>query len=204
MVYVHKIFPTPLLQFKFDDHEKYVFDDIPQSVHMPINWSEPLNTSFPEIIDNDQLVSPNVRDDLKADILSCIKKNLRDLNLPDSIDYLNFWYNVYHQGQGQEPHWHLPDIGNVLPYWSGVYYNKNTSPTIFHKDLGIHRLHNFPGYEKSDIKDCVWASYWPEVSDGDILLFPPHLMHSAHMDKTGLMRLTFSFNLIPATKQEIS
>lgn len=195
MALIHRIFPTPLIQFKFDKHENYVFDDIAKSVHRPENWSEPVNTSFPTITDDDQLVDPKVRDSLKADILSCIKKNLTDINLPNNIDYLNFWYNVYHQGQGQEAHWHLPHTGGVLPYWSGVYYNKNANPTTFHKDLGFHRLHNFPGYENSDIKDCVWVNYWPDASDGDILLFPPHLMHSAYMDKSDLMRLTFSFNL---------
>lgn len=124
-------------------------------------------------------------------------QSLRKINLPNNVDFLNFWYNIYHNNQGKEPHWHLPSVGNQMPYWSGIYYNKNCNPTIFHRDHGSYRTHNFAGVEDSEINDCAWVEYIPNIVDGDILLFPPHLIHSVKLDSRykELMRLTFSFNL---------
>lgn len=197
MILIHKIFPTPLLHFKFENHHKYFFDEVDKSVKKPDNWEIPLNTSFPNVQDNDTLINLETQKKLKLDLLTSISNALKKINLPYNIDFLNFWYNIYHDDQGQEPHWHLPSAGNIMPYWSGIYYNKNCNPTVFHRDHGAHRTLNFSGIENSEIKDCSWIEYLPNIADGDILLFPPHVIHSVKLDssRSHLMRLTFSFNL---------
>jgi len=196
--HIHKIFSTPLLQFKFDQHSKYVFDNVPKQVKKPNDWVEPLNTSFPEIPDHDNLVDRFTKDNLKTDLLNSISSALQDIDLPNNIKFLNLWYNIYHDNQGQEAHWHLPASGRTMPYWSGIYYNRNTNPTIFHRDHGVHRTHECPRVSESKIRECWWNEYYPDVVDGDILLFPPYLLHSVKSEQHHQhnMRLTFSFNLI--------
>jgi hypothetical protein len=197
MLLVHKIFPTALLQFSFNNHKKYNFPNAVETVNKPDNWDLPLNTSFPNIKPDDSFINLETQVSLKYDLLQCIQDSLQKINLPNTVDFLNFWYNIYHNKQGQEPHWHLPSVGNVMPYWSGVYYNKNCNPTVFHRDHGSYRTHNFAGAENSEVADCSWVEYRPDISDGDIVLFPPHLIHSVRLEPqhAELMRLTFSFNL---------
>jgi len=196
-VSVHRIFPTPILHFPFEKHTSYDWAETEKRYRIPYGWDQPLNSSFPEIQDDDGYVSPQTRDRLKLDILDSIVPALQELRLPSNVTYNNFWYNIYHDEQGQEKHWHLPEVGHVVPYWSGIYFAKNCNPTIFYRDHGVHRTQKFPGYEDSAIADCNYINYWPHIVDGDILLFPPWLMHTAHTENKDLMRLTFSFNLVP-------
>jgi hypothetical protein len=196
-VIVHRIFSTPLIQFKFDKHQNYQFPNLEKTVKKPDTWTEPLNTSFPNIRDDDSLIGKEIRDSLKNDLLSSIKSSCRELNLPDNIVFQEFWYNAYHDNQGQEKHWHMPNVGGIMPYWCGIYYNKNSSPTVFYKESLLDKTHWFSGYDESKIGDCKWDHYYAHISDGDVLLFPPYLWHSVKSEDKhkNNMRLTFSFNL---------
>ena len=75
--------------------------------------------------------------------------------------------------------------------------NKNATPTKFHRDEKHFQTKIIPGYEKSVMDSFLSTAFSPPVEDGDILLFPPYLRHSA----TSLshhryqMRMTFSFNI---------
>jgi len=196
---IHRIFSTPIIQFSFSDHNKYFFTDIEKSIKKPDCWIEPLNTSFPNITKNDSFITEETTESLKTDLLHCISSNLNNLHLPNNIFFSGFWYNVYHDNQGQESHNHMPGkvSAGTIPYWCGIYFNKNSSPTIFYQHDEIKKLHSFLGDKESDIKDCFWEYYYPNVSDGDIVLFPPYLWHGiktneTHKDK---MRLTFAFNI---------
>lgn len=72
MLLVHKIFPTALLQFPFNSHEKYNFLEVAETVNKPTNWELPLNTSFPDIKKDDSLIDLATQISLKADLLQCI------------------------------------------------------------------------------------------------------------------------------------
>jgi hypothetical protein len=196
----HKIlnlFPIPIIQTKFDKHQDYYFEDVEKTVNLPDGWEIPLNTSFPNIEDNDKFISPVLRDTLIIDLTKCIKKVLSELNIPNNIYIDDFWYNIYHDGQGQELHDHLGDVGSINLFWSGVYYNKNASPTCFFRPDRMYKTQLFPESEDSDISGSYFRKYCPQVEDGDILLFPSYLEHkieskSWHKDN---MRLTFTFNV---------
>jgi hypothetical protein len=196
-VYIHRIFSTPIIHFSFSKHESYYFHDIEKTVRKPEGWSEQLNTSFPHVDKTDPFISQDKTYRLKNDLLESISLALRSVDLPYNVNFANFWYNIYHDNQGQEKHWHMPIVGTILPYWSGVYYNKNSSPTVFYRDYGMHRTHEFSGHETSHIKDCKWEYYSVNVKDGDVILFPPYLQHEVKSEERHRenMRLTFSFNL---------
>lgn len=196
----HKIinlFPIPIIQIKFDKHQKYYFEDIEKSVNLPDGWQMPLNTTFPKILDNDNFISPIVRDSLMIDLIKCISPVFKQLNLPSAIYLDNFWYNIYHDNQGQEVHDHLGDVGTDISFWSGIYYNKNASPTTFIRPDKLYKTQSFENSEDSTIAESLYHKYETEVTDGDIILFPPYLDHYVESQSwhKNNMRLTFSFNI---------
>ena len=166
-------------------------------VVMPSNPYDTKGLLISAIEDDDPVISPVVRDNLKKDLKDSIVEVFRQLNFPTNIDFLELWYNIYHDNQGQEKHSHLSEVGSPLPLWSGVYYNKNASPTQFFRSDKLYQTQLFEGYKQSGLAPCLAESGEFPVEDGDILLFPPYLEHSVeskpqHKDS---MRMTFSFNI---------
>lgn len=191
------LFPNPIIHFKFQYHHKYFFEDIEKKVNLPEGWIVPLNTSFPSILDDDPIVTPDIRDELISDLKKNIDEVFFQLKCPMNYYFSDFWYNIYHDNQGQEIHHHFAKPGNKTVYWSGIYYNKNSSPTKFYRPSKMYSTQLFPGYEHSEIHDFYYATYSPKVEDGDVIMFPAYFEHSVdskdyHKDN---MRMTFSFNL---------
>ena len=192
------LFPVPLIVIKFKDHHKYDFPEVEKKDNKPYNWVDSVNTSFPNIKDDDPVISPVVRDNLKKDLKDSIVEVFRQLNFPTNIDFLELWYNIYHDNQGQEKHDHSSHVGQTVPFWSGIYYNKNASPTEFFKcNSTITDTQKFDGYRESALASCLAKSVSPDAKDGDILLFPPYLKHSVKSkpQHKNEMRMTFSFNI---------
>ncbi len=191
------IFPTGLIKIKFKDHYKYNFPEVEKKVNKPEEWDCSVDTSFPFIEPDDPVVSPTVTKNLMADIKTSIVEVFEELNMPTSINLMQFWYNIYHDDQGQEKHNHLSWVGTKNLYWCGIYYNKNASPTEFHRGNGWYETQRFPDYQNTAMKHVLSDVFYSPVEDGDILLFPSWLNHSVtskphHKDK---MRMTFSFNI---------
>lgn len=195
---ISEIFSTPIIKIKFKYHKKYKFKDIEKKEKYPGHWKIPLNTTFPNIITSDEFIDIQTINHLKLDIKKSINVVFKKLNLPVNYEFNNFWYNIYHLNQGQEPHNHLPQDGLHLEkiYWSGIYYAKNATPTSFFTPSSFGDLYNFLGASDSKLKKFYTHKILLEVNDGDILLFPPYLTHSvSKVEKENPMRLTFSFNL---------
>jgi hypothetical protein len=192
------LFAVPLLKIKFKDHYKYNFPEVKKKDQKPDSWVKSLHTTFPDIPDNDPIVSSFVKDSLRKDLKDSLVNVFKEINLPDTIDFTNLWYNIYHDNQGQEKHSHLAFVGQIAPLWSGVYYNKNASPTRFFRSDRLYRTQILPEAQNTALDVCLAENFSPEVEDGDILIFPPYLEHSVastpeHKNK---MRMTFSFNIV--------
>ena len=192
------LFTVPMLKIKFKDHYKYNFPEVEKKDQKPDSWVEPLHTTFPSIPDNDPIVSSFVRDSLMKDLKDSIVNVFKEVNLPHTIDFANLWYNIYHDNQGQEKHSHLAHVGQIVHFWSGVYYNKNASPTQFFRSDKLYRTQIVAGAQNTALGVCLAEHFSPEVEDGDILLFPPHLEHSVQSkpENKNKMRMTFSFNIV--------
>ena len=191
------LFPVPLLKIKFKDHYKYNFPEVEKKDHKPDSWVKSLHTTFPSIPDDDLIVPSSVRDSLLRDLKDAIVDVSKKLNLPINIKFLSLWYNIYHDNQGQERHVHFSDIGKTVPFWSGIYYNKNASPTKFFNINDMVDTQKFCGFEKTSLSSCLAEACFPPVEDGDIVLFPPYLPHSvaSKFEHKNKMRMTFSFNI---------
>lgn len=191
-------FYVPFIKIKFSNHKKYNFPKfIEKKDWRPNNWKIPVHTTFPNIPDNNQFISNKQKNDLKNDLIIDIKKVFSEINIPSDIYFPNFWYNIYHENQGQEPHNHLSGVGEKLAYWSGIYYYQNSSPTVFTRSDYLYKTQEFFGYENSGLSDFFNETFYPSINDGDIILFPPYLEHHVPIqnrtEKT--MRVTFSFNI---------
>jgi len=200
---LHKVFYVPIFTFKFDKHSSYQFPDIEKQDSRPKGWTTPVNSTFPVIPDNDLLVPSSVRDSMMRDLKEQIKKLFYMHGIPDKFDFVDFWYNSYHENQGQEPHTHLTGCMSVTPYWCGIYYNKGFTPTTFFRPDSNNRSHQFP-YNGGEFKEYFADTLQPNLSDGDVILFPPYLKHCVDLTTSANMRLTFSFNLQLHNEQRVS
>ena len=191
------IFSTPILVTDFEKHNDYKdkFVDVAQSDRRPEGWTAPVNTSFPRIDPTD----PVLPSGLKEDLLENIKSMMLFNGMPQEIDYKNFWYNIYYEGQGQERHDHL-NPKNKNPFWSGIYFAKNCFPGSFFIDKSdpTLRTQSWCDWSKTRLKDYYTDRIYPKIEDGQIILFPPSVIHSVKADERNkdAMRLTFSFNII--------
>ena len=198
--HVIPLFSTPIIQFKFEKHDDYVnqFDNWERVDRFPISWSTPLNTSFPNISEDDPYVDSSVTNKLKDDIMFQLKKVMLNQNIPTDLYYQCFWYNAYYKGQGQEPHNHL-SVDGEDPLWSGIYFAKNCYPgqLVFVKTEYSHRSQQWFDWDKSKLKTYYQEISPTQFSSGDVVLFPPHLHHSVKVDERNIdnQRLTFSFNI---------
>lgn len=197
-VELKSLFPTPLIKFKFRKHYLYNFPEIPKSVNKPKEWIKPLNTSFENNLGDDFFPIEKkykLIEDLKTDI----KVVFEMLEIPTKFDIQELWYNVYHDNQGQETHDHLCPLGNLISYWSGVYYNNTNIPTVFDRPYNIHKVSIHPDYLNpgSQLNKFYCDKTYQEIEPGDVVLFPPWLSHSVEVgdECKDNMRLTFSFNL---------
>ena len=191
------LFPVPLLKIKFNHHYKYNFPEVEKRDQKPERWVKSLHTTFPSIPDDDLIVSSFVRDSLKKDLYDSIVETFEQLNIPTNIEFLQLWYNIYHDNQGQEKHAHFSDVGQIVPFWSGIYYNKNASPTQFFNINDMRNTQKFCGFEETALAPCLAEGCHFPVEDGDIILFPPYLPHSvaSKFEHKNKMRMTFSFNI---------
>lgn len=191
---LHSLFAAPLIKFRFSQHEKYNFKEIGRIDNTPPGWQCCLNSSFPMIMDNDEFISMETRNDLIEDLINDIKNVM--ISMVD-IDTNNFaleslWYNIYHEDQNQEIHDHL---GLGSPILSGIYYNKNASPTVFHRIDRYHNICKFDGVDDSILEKFYSGTEEIDVEDGDVVLFQPWMPHSVNPSNSDRMRLTFSFNI---------
>ena len=96
------LFSIPIIKIKFKDHYKYNFSEVEKRDEKPDDWIAPVHTSFPVISDDDLIVPPMVRDSLNKDLVECVKEVIGKLKMPTNIEINQLWYNIYHDGQGQE------------------------------------------------------------------------------------------------------
>ena len=195
------IFSTPLLIKKFSKHEEYTerIKLFERSSKLPPYWICDVYTSFPFLEENDEHYG-EIALDLKRDMLDEVKEMMREYDIPDNVNIDHFWYNGYYDGQGQENHNHLCAKNIFNPLWSGVYFHRNCyqgSFTFYKSD------HSLRTQQTIDWDQTKLAGYYHEylnipMNDGDIMLFPPHMMHSVKVDERNSVnqRLTFSFNVL--------
>jgi hypothetical protein len=201
------LFSTPLLVHKFSKHEEYTkrIELFERSSNRPLAWICDVYTTYPQVSDDDEHLG-GVIPDLKKDLLDDVKGFMREYGISDQIVFDNFWYNAYYEDQGQEAHNHLCPFNMYNPLWSGVYFHRNCYPGsfLFQKTNTDWRSQQINAWHETKLAEYYNEMFYPPISDGDILLFPPYLLHAVKADERNAedMRLTFSFNVIIGMEKE--
>ena len=203
------ILATPLLICDFEKHEQYSkrFHNFEKVDRKPEGWHVSINTSFPNVLENDSYIDRSLVSDLKKDLYRQVQKLLQSYKLQDSIFFESFWYNASYAGQGQEIHNHCA-VNNLHPYWSGIYFAKNVTYDSFsftRTDVSLK------SQQPADYLNSALVPYYLDwehipcsnknmnkIIDGTIILFPPHVYHSVKTpdyNTKDRMRLSFSFNI---------
>ena len=111
-----------------------------------------------------------------------------------TADIDDIWYNVYLDGEYQELHDHL---GSVLQpaHFSCIHFlsfNKQEHEPPEFRDPLAQLRHLSLEFESNNCGD----TYIPNVSEGDLIMFPSYLQHQVlPCKKTNYPRITISFNV---------
>ena len=132
---------------------------------------------------------------LKKDIMKQLDVFTKKyLTVKDNVRFYmqNSWVVEHHKNDWGQPHLH----GNSL--LSGVCYiktEKDSGNIIFHKPDGYTNLFHSSTmilFNEYDNHNCDDWGITPE--DGDILIFPSHLMHSIKHNNSNVDRYSLAFN----------
>jgi len=110
----------------------------------------------------------------------------KELNYRGDYIIRDPWINFYSKGSFQEPHDHLYcDIACVFFMNTGSDFSK-----FYFRDRYSNGI-------SPSIREVLQYSdtYCPEISAGDIMFFPAHLLHGVSPHKSSTIRKTFSTNL---------
>jgi hypothetical protein len=123
------------------------------------------------------------------------------IEIPTSFT-INYWYNIYNDGDFQEMHTHYsPFIKNddkITRSWiSGVYILDDTNKKQYITFDGDSRLHPFPTL----LSTCRYStSENDDIKEGTVLLFPSTLNHGVMVKDRSSPRITISFNVTAVFK----
>jgi len=95
------------------------------------------------------------------------------------------WMNVYETKNWQEKHIHSPGD------WSGVYY-VHFDPNEHNATYFYHPLETI--LASNGITNCEVNTLIPNVTEGDLIIFPSWLEHAAPLNRSSKIRSTISFN----------
>ena len=124
----------------------------------------------------------------------CIKPNLLEMhqqlngNPLAHIDMTEAWLNQYTMGDSQEVHTHIggDDCTFSLAYFA--QYAENDAKFIFYDPDQTKHLGN---YSKHYSTVNTW---FPDVREGDIIIFPSWLHHQVDVQRSDTTRITVSAN----------
>lgn len=161
---------------KILDFEKYNNTDPPEG------WlTNKLKTSFDKEYINTTLITEDVCDEYSIQLSRIFGSDL-------IINFDNFWYNYYHHGEFQEYHTHLSEqFFEKSSMYSGIHFLSYNS-----------EIHSPVNFLNPIIQNTPYdiSTYYPEIEEGDIIIFPSYLQHSVRPGPPTpeYPRITVAFN----------
>ncbi len=116
------------------------------------------------------------------DVYDILQKDLIDFTneINFDINFLNSWYQIYDTNDYHNLHNH-----GILPkQYSGILFLQFDK--IQHKSTAF--LNPYLGVINQTF-------FYPEVEEGDLIIFPSSLMHQAPINKSDQKRIIISFNM---------
>ena len=200
----HQLFSIPIYQTKVKSNnflKRMVLDsilDAAQYPHeIPPNWRTPkVKTSFVsepkgfDIIRDNYNLLCNAYVKCLDDIIKCDYQIL-DCEYQSGFD---IWYNVYTDGEMQEPHNHVTHSGPVQPQFSCIHF------LSFEKGVHAKPIFHDPLQAVKSLSTSFDDSYSEtfddlDIEEGDFIMFPSYLRHEVPKSpKTDYPRVTLTVN----------
>jgi hypothetical protein len=156
----------------------YIPYKLPQTKDMHVGkWLSDVNTEF---FDEGNRNATVYNDFISTELLPLVQRMLMEVEFLyrfKKVVVRHIWYNHYEAGGHHEPHSH---IGFGL---AGVYFLQLDEPNTL-------RFHSPTAAISKLVNDTVSAEF---LTEGDIVLFPSHMLH--YVQPAQKPRTTISFNL---------
>ena len=168
-IYHYRVLETPLAK-------ETVLDYYRSSNHrkVPAGWNCDLFTTYGT---NDFFI-----DKVFNFIRPCLDDFINDTNSSGSCRFTEAWLNCYKSKNWQERHNHIPG------QWSAIYY------VIFNSNEHEGSIFHDPNEENRAFTGELENNITANVQEGDLLIFPSWLQHSAPINNSSELRATISFN----------
>lgn len=194
----YQIFPVTYFHSKVDDNEQIKKNLLPRimdnshKLEVPKGWfTNKIKTSF------DSECLEKVFDSEYQSILISTYSNCFDDFFDDEyrlmIDQL--WYNVYTNGEYQEEHDHVAKNLN-FSHFSCIHFLSFDKTR--HKPPGFYDpLDQVRHFSLEMRSNNIPEIYYPDVNEGDFLMFPTYLKHSVQASESteDYPRVTISMNV---------
>ena len=187
---VFRLFPQFYYHGEVENHlelkDKLLSEMKDATLSQPSEWNCSVQSSFE--------TKTNMTDFSWDFFYDSIKSNLMEMhselggNPLSRIDMTEAWLNKYTKGDSQEVHTHIggDDCTFSLAYFA--QYAENDAKFIFYDPDQTKHLGN---YSKHYSTVNTW---FPDVREGDIIIFPSWLHHQVDVHRSDTTRITVSAN----------
>lgn len=185
------IFGVPMFRYHLDPTElrKIAEQKFKEWNKVPINeappgWDCSLRTEFHNCEKNEY---KHYYDDIMVQFARDIELEEGRCNIYES------WLNFYTAGQNQEEHDHLPG------FYAACHFIK-FDPEIHSSTRFVNPLYSLYSYQHKDMDRLNTPEYrshhwFPDVVEGDIIIFPSWLRHMVTAQDSKEYRITLAFNI---------
>jgi len=201
-----QVWGFPTFKYKFENQSK-IRKEILQNANKQTldDMSEDWNASCKSTAASREIITmPNFHKELKNIIY---EKFSKDINIPSSKMTLkgcsnvscteecpDYWINVYTKNDHQDVHYHMNE-GDKTPLFSFAYfvkydpekdaqfyfYNPSPAPNMYEEFTGIR-----PAFKERMKLD---------ISEGEIIIFPPFMLHGVDKHLSDNTRITVAGNI---------
>jgi hypothetical protein len=146
---------------------------------------------------------------VREELERCLKRFSKDVHIPvenmtfkgcsnvlcTSTDCVDHWINVYKKGDYQEPHYHMNSEDEKTPLFSFTYFakydqEKDAKFYFYNPSPAPHMYEEFSGC-RPEFKSRIQLN----ISQGEIIFFPPFLLHSVDEQTSDGPRITLAGNI---------
>ena len=184
---MHHIFPSDFVFWKpVNEHNKIkkellplIYNNLNSTKDKQIDiWRCDVNTEFFESAENYTKYFKLIVNEIYPAI-DALFNDINSLKIPKQSKVTRIWYNHYVESQGQEVHSHSGGSDNL----SGIYllHLEEPNKTVFYSHAS----------QGSCL--CDTTKQMNEIEEGNIILFPTHLLH--YVLPCQKERITIAFNI---------
>ena len=204
----YNIFPTIVKKVSYPNHlelKEYINKELPERSDIPTQTNKSRTISLYQTND-DKTFFVDDQTSIVQDLHEFCKKEFLKFAREDSaldmeeMYIVGSWINIYGENSGQTVHNHTNS------FFSGNYY-LNYDLSIGHKPLVLWNPYVMmspgrPFMSQNRLQENLASAHFDyleiKVNEGDLFLFPSHLLHSVEQTPENVGRTTISMNVMPS------